>query len=78
MNTFFRFFYEFVSIFFEGVAEVFKGIGKGFGKMFGFNEYSKVVDSYKDHFTGGEYVVHVHGYLCSFGIAISAADVTNQ
>ena len=56
MNTFFRFFYEFVSIFFEGVAEVFKGIGKGFSKMFGFNEYSKVVDSYKDHFTGGDWV----------------------
>lgn len=56
MNTFFRFFYEFVSIFFEGIAEIFKGIGKGFGKMFGFNEYSKVVDSYKDHFTGGDWV----------------------
>ena len=56
MNTFFRFFYEFVSIFFEGIAEVFKGIGKGFGKMFGINEYSKVINSYKDHFTGGDWV----------------------
>lgn len=56
MNTFFRFFYEFVSIFFEGVAEIFKGIGKGFGKMFGIKDYSKVINSYKDHFSGGDWV----------------------
>ena len=56
MNTFFRFFYEFISIFFQGVVDVFAGIAKGFGKMFGFNEYAKVIDSYKDHFSGSDWV----------------------
>ena len=37
MNTFLRFFYEFVSIFFDGVIEVFKGINntiKKYGNKF--------------------------------------------
>ena len=70
MNTFFRFFYEFVSIFIEGFVSVFEGIGKGFGKMFGFNEYAKVIDSYKDHFTGGDWVFVVLSILCLIAIIL--------
>ena len=46
MNTFFRFFYEFTSIFVEGLVNIFEGIGKGLGKMFGFKEYGKVIEAW--------------------------------
>lgn len=50
MNTFIRFFYEFISIFFSGLWTVIKGIFNGFGKMLSIKEYSKVISSYKDSF----------------------------
>ena len=56
MNTFIRFFYEFISIFFEGIGMVFGGIFNGIIKMFNFTEYAKVIDSYKDSFNGKEMV----------------------
>ena len=43
MNTFIRFFYEFISILFDGVVIVFKGIVEGFKKMFNFPEYTKII-----------------------------------
>ena len=70
MNTFFRFFYEFTSIFIEGFISIFEGIGKGFVKMFGFNEYAKVIDSYKDHFTGGDWIFVVLSILCLVAIVL--------
>ena len=56
MNTFLRFFYEFISVFFDGLFNAFKGFFSGIGDMFNFGEYSKVIDSYKDTFNGGETV----------------------
>ena len=50
MNTFFRFFYEFISIFFDGLFSAFKGIIDGITKMFSISEYSKIVENYKTHF----------------------------
>ena len=70
MNTFFRFFYEFISIFFQGIVEMFGGIAKGFGKMFGFGEYAKVIDSYKDHFNGSDWVFVVLSIICLVAIII--------
>ena len=70
MNTFFRFFYEFVSIFFQGFVEIFEGIAKGFGKMFGFGEYAKVIDSYKDHFSGSDWVFVVLSIIVLVAIII--------
>ena len=54
MNTFLRFFYEFISIFFDGVVMVFKGIVEGFMKMFNFPEYTKIISSYNASFSGFE------------------------
>ena len=54
MNTFIRFFYEFISVFFEGIGMIFGGIFNGIIKMFNFTEYAKVIDGYKDSFNGGE------------------------
>lgn len=56
MNTFLRFFYEFISIFFEGVFTIFKGLYNGFIKMFNFNEYSILIDNYKKSFSGAEWI----------------------
>ena len=50
MNTFFRFFYEFVSIFFDGIRRIVDGIISGIGKIFNYAEYKKIIDSYKDSF----------------------------
>lgn len=57
MNTFLRFFYEFISIFFDGVVLVFKGIYEGFKKMFSFNQYSTLIDDYKSSFKGAEWIL---------------------
>ena len=64
MNTFCRFFYEFISIFFSGIGKMFSGIGSGFKEMFGFKEYSKVIATYKDYFTGGDWVFVVLSIIC--------------
>ena len=57
MNTFIRFFYEFISIFFDGVVIVFKGIVEGFTKMFNFPEYSKIISNYSEAFTTAEKIM---------------------
>ena len=54
MNTFLRFFYEFISVFFDGFFSGIKGLIDGFRKMFGFSEYSKIISSYKDNFNVNE------------------------
>ena len=64
MNTFFRFFYEFISVFFGGLFSAFKGLIDGIIKMFSINEYSKILDSYKSHFNGNEKVFVIISVAC--------------
>lgn len=54
MNTFIRFLYEFISIFFDGLFAGIKGLFSGIGQMFNFSEYAKIIESYKDNFNGSE------------------------
>ena len=54
MNTFLRFFYEFISIFFDGFFSALKGLWDGITDMFSVGEYAKVISSYKDSFNGSE------------------------
>lgn len=54
MNTFLRFFYEFISIFFDGLFSGVKGLINGIVKMFSIGEYAKIIDSYKANFNGKE------------------------
>ena len=54
MNTFLRFFYEFISIFFDGFFSGLKGLWDGITKMFSFAEYAKVISSYRGSFNGLE------------------------
>ena len=57
MNTFFRFFYEFISIFFDGLYTIVKGIFGGFVQMVNYKEYMKIIESYKDSFKGSEWLL---------------------
>ena len=56
MNTFLRFFYEFISIFFDGVVKIFNGLIEGLKQMFKFSEYTKVISNYNASLTGIEKV----------------------
>ena len=56
MNTFLRFFYEFISIFFDGFFSGLQGLGSGIKKMFGVDEYAKLISNYKDNFNVNEKV----------------------
>ena len=57
MNTFLRFFYEFISIFFDGLFFIVKAIVDGAGKMFNVNDYRRIINSYKDSFEGPEWLL---------------------
>ena len=59
MNTFLRFFYEFISIFFEGVIKLAEGFVSGLSRMFSIYDYKKILESYKDNFSTGEWVLVV-------------------
>ena len=59
MNTFLRFFYEFISVFFDGFVMIFQGLFNGIIKMFNISEYTKVIDSYKGAFNGAEWLMVV-------------------
>ena len=57
MNTFIRFFYEFISIFVDGFMMVVKGIFEGICKMFNFGEYAKLISNYQGNFSAGEKIL---------------------
>lgn len=57
MNTFFRFFYEFTSVFFDGIIKIFNGIVNGIAKMFSFVDYKKILESYKGNFNLIEWIL---------------------
>ena len=56
MNTFLRFFYEFVSVFFDGVGKIAKGFIGGVIQMFNYLDYKKVLTSYKTSFNTVEWI----------------------
>lgn len=55
MDTFFRFFYEFISIFIEGLLTIVRGIIDGVVQLANVKEYQKVINSYKASLEGGEW-----------------------
>lgn len=57
MNTFLRFFYEFISIFFDGVFIMLKGIFDGLKQVFNYSYYRNIINSYKDSFQGFEWLL---------------------
>lgn len=57
MNTFIRFFYEFISIFFDGILLIIKGFINGVTQMINYKEYMKIINSYQDSFKGSEWLL---------------------
>ena len=68
MNTFLRFFYEFISVFFDGIRKIFSGIGKIFNVI----EYKKIIDSYKTSFSVIEWILVVITILLLLMIILGA------
>lgn len=57
METFIRFLYEFMSVFFDGLFTIFKGIASGFMQMFNFSEYLYIIQFYKNDFKVSEWIL---------------------
>ena len=57
MDTFIRFLYEFMSVFFNGLLTIFKGISSGFIQMFNFSEYLYIIQFYKNDFEVSEWIL---------------------
>ena len=52
MSVYGEFFTKFMEPFFEGLLNIFKGIGSGIGQMFNVVNYITVVNDYKNDLTG--------------------------
>ena len=50
MDTFIRFLYEFMSVFFGGIGLIFKGVFSGVVQMFNISLYGYVIETYKKDF----------------------------
>lgn len=59
MDTFIRFLYEFMSVFFNGLFTIGRGIVLGFAQMFNFSEYLYIIQFYKNDFQMAEWVLVV-------------------
>ena len=59
MDTFIRFLFEFMSVFFSGVGMMAKGIFGGFIQMFNIPEYLYVIEFYRKDFKMSEWVLVV-------------------
>jgi len=59
MDTFIRFLYEFMSVFFNGLFTIGRGIVLGFAQMFNFGEYLYIIQFYKNDFQMAEWVLVV-------------------
>lgn len=57
MNTFARFLFEFMSVFFGGVGMIFKGLFNGFIQIFNVKEYAYIIQVYKNDLNIGEWVL---------------------
>ena len=67
MKTFFKFLYEFLGQFFEGLWTMVVGFFKGIGMLFNFKGYANVVRYYKDDLHGFEWVLVVLAIILVLG-----------
>ena len=63
MDTFVRFLYEFLSVFFSGIGMILMGIVNGFIQIFSIHSYTYVINSYKKDFSGPEWLFVVLAIL---------------
>ena len=59
MDTFVRFLFEFMSVFFSGVGMIFKGLFGGILQMFNMSEYLYTIEFYRKDFNMSEWVLVV-------------------
>ena len=59
MDTFVRFLFEFMSVFFSGVGMIFKGLFGGILQMFNISEYLYTIEFYRKDFNMSEWVLVV-------------------
>ncbi len=59
MDTFIRFLYEFMSVFFGGIGKIFQGLVSGIAQMFDFRQYSYVVSNYHNDLKASEWILVV-------------------
>ena len=59
MSVYGEFFTKFMEPFFEGLLNIFKGIGQGIGQMFNFVNYIIVINDYKSDLTGVGMVIMI-------------------
>ena len=50
MNTFIRFFFEFVSIFMDGMKMMLRGFADGFKQVVNIKGYMEIINNYKEGF----------------------------
>ena len=55
MSTFGRFFYELISIIFDGIVIIFRGMISGVKKIFAFSEYKYLIENYSKEFNKPEW-----------------------
>ena len=74
MDTFTRFLYEFLSQFFLGVKTIFIGLVEGVKTICSVNTYIKIIENYKQDFSGPEWVLVAVGiFMLVLVVAIIAA-----
>ena len=59
MNTYIRFLFEFMSVFFSGIGKIIGGFIGGIIQMFNFSEYAYVIEFYRDDLKTSEWVLVV-------------------
>lgn len=59
MDTYIRFLFEFMSVFFSGIGTILSGIGRGLIQIFNVVEYMNVINYYRKDFSAGEWVLVV-------------------
>ena len=57
MDTFFRFLFEFMSVFFGGIGLIFSGVFNGIIQMFNISEYAYLIQVYKNDFKMAEWLL---------------------
>ncbi len=61
MDTYARFLFEFLNVFFNGILRIIRGIIDGLAMMFNYRNYVAIIEQYKADFKGGEW----------FGVALA-------
>ena len=59
MDTYVRFLFEFMSVFFSGVGKILGGIFSGLVQMFNIGDYLYIIETYRKDFSTGEWVLVV-------------------